>query len=83
MSTEAPRDPQVGDRVFLQYGPMCGDAIAEVTAKRVTRWGTHWDIVFEDGHTDTIRGYIGLARTSGEHVYADGQIGAYLIPEAA
>jgi len=68
--------PNINDKVFLQYGAMCGSDTATVIAKRETRWGVDWEIMFADGHTDTIRGYVGATNDIGAGA---SQIGAYLI----
>ena len=69
------RSPQIGDKVFLQYGAMCGDDVAEVIAKRETRWGVAWEIKVVDGATDTISRYVGTTKG------ATSEIGAYLVSD--
>jgi hypothetical protein len=70
--------PNIDDKVFFQYGAMCGNDRGVVIAKRETRWGVDWEVLLEDCHTDTIHGYIGTTDNLGTG--AD-QIGVYLIKE--
>lgn len=65
--------PEVGDKVFLQYGVTCGSERGEIVAKHVGRFGTSWDVVLPCGSIDSITGYVG--RTS---CGSSDAIGAYL-----
>lgn len=73
-------DPQPGDRIYLQYGCMAGDAYAMVTRAISDRWGLRWEVQLDDGSFDSVSSISGLLiERDGVLQGTQGAIGAYLV----
>ena len=71
--------PKVGNRIYLQYGCMHGDAFATVTSVINDRWGTRWAIKLDDGTNDEISSVVATVTMHNGVVSGTTEIGAYLV----
>ncbi len=72
-------DPQPGDRIYLQYGCMAGDAYATVTRSVSDRWGLRWDLQLDDGSFDSVSRIDSVLLEREGIVRGCHVIGAYLV----
>lgn len=76
----ATKQPSIGDRVYFNYGAMCGDASGIVVATRVYPWARTWEVRLEDGSRTSITRYDGTAEDRGGYfVPQSTAIGTYLV----
>lgn len=70
-----------GDRVYLQYGCMCGDDLATVVGKEETRFDTNVWVRLSDFTLTTVSRPLGVVTECDGVIQGATQIGSYLVKE--
>lgn len=75
--------PEIGDRVYMTYGAMCGEDCGTVVEKQDSDWGPSWRVELDDKpeHKAWISKYVGTAEDRGGYYVAreHAGIGTYLV----
>ena len=73
-------DPKRGDRIYFQYGCMCGDDFGTVVSDRQdSEWGPSWMVRLSDFTTTQIDCVRGTVVADDDYVLESVEIGAYLV----